>query len=365
MVADIQAETPRGTIGKPDFCLKTAKSKISVIGQSKSTHNLLLPNNGKTLVMKYETSYRTVVTEKGVRTKEWSHIGHPLAQLLGYMVVNGRRYGALTSATRTYFVLISGMGDNAKANVSDPYFVGEVNYLRAWAFIHSLGSQQEDVFRPPAAESTERWIITTGDAPTPQPEKSPFTGNAATGSNKRKASKRAGGEHKKKSKSTKTSRSIRLPFVDFYDLEFCGEVGFGRNGSVFKVIWEGQAVALKQFDIGRDGKVPYEQEIEAYARTERAWGNLVPEPLFLSHAPTGGIQFLGLQLGRRLSGEAELQELSQKFESIQEKLAEEYGIRHNDVCCASNAVILGNTNGSEKLAVIDFEDWDDLYRGRK
>ena len=63
------------------------------------------------------------------------------------MWINDQRYGALTSASRTYFVSITGdVGENGNPNVniSRAYFVGEMNYLRVWAYLYHLGSQQDD-----------------------------------------------------------------------------------------------------------------------------------------------------------------------------------------------------------------------------
>jgi hypothetical protein len=101
-------------------------------------------------------------------------------------------------------------------------------------------------------------------------------------------------------KQSTAARSLDLPRANFWDLEFGEKLGSGRNGSVFKVRWGGKSVPLKQFDVGRDGDEPFEKDICAYARTRKAWGKLVPESLFLSELPSGGVKFLGLQLGRPL-----------------------------------------------------------------
>lgn len=64
--------------------------KIAIVGESKSTHNLLLPNSADILVQKYKAAYKAVIDNREDRTEEWSHIGHPLAQLLGYMIDSKR-----------------------------------------------------------------------------------------------------------------------------------------------------------------------------------------------------------------------------------------------------------------------------------
>jgi hypothetical protein len=53
------------------------------------------------------------------------------------MVDNKCRYGVLTSATRTYFVQITGNGQDATVHISEPYFRGEVNY-RTFGLGHSF-----------------------------------------------------------------------------------------------------------------------------------------------------------------------------------------------------------------------------------
>lgn len=354
IVKEIKKET--GAIGKPDFVMFGTSPAhgdeiMSVIGESKSTHNLLLPNNTRSLVKKYKDAYKKVIQQGKERTVEWCHIGHPIAQLLGYMVDNKRRYGALTSGTHTYFICIEGQENDAMVNISEPYFLGEVNYLRAWAYMHSLGCKQTDEFVPPT-EKSKLWLRTTKDNPQKKQE------NLKTEKKRSRGGDRKQSGSGKRSKTTK-SATLHLPLVDFQVLEIGEELGFGRNGSVFKAIWGECTVALKQFDIGKDGQIGYERELAAYARTKDAWGKLVPEPLFLSETPSGGVKFLGLQLGRSLEGGVKV--LKHQWDSILVSLEEEFGIRHNDAEGRSVNAIVVNDNGCDRLVAIDFEDWDDLW----
>ena len=81
--------------------------------------------------------------------------------------------------------------------------------------------------------------------------------------------------------------------------------------------------------------------------------------MFLSEAPSGGVKFLGLQLGRAFrDDESDNKDMNYQFQLVLEALTEEYGIRHNDV--EGNAVII-EANGCEKIVAIDFEDWQDLF----
>jgi hypothetical protein len=162
----------------------------------------------------------------------------------------------------------------------------------------------------------------------------------------------------KKGKRSCLSLDLDLPQVDFRDLALGKELGIGRNGSTFKVSWGGKQAAVKQFHIGEGGRVGLKKELCAYARTRCVWGTLVPEPLFLSQTPSGGVILLGLQLGRSLrSRESENKNILKQWASVIATLEEDFGIRHNDA--EGNALIV-TTKGTEHLVAIDFEDWDDV-----
>jgi hypothetical protein len=158
MVLEISSDcTGAGpVVGRPNFVLKMPPAagrqlrmppnaaRISVICESKSTHNLRLPINASEIVAKYNAAYQTVVLGCQTQTLEWGNICHPISQLLGYMIDNKRRYGTLTSGTRTYFVYISGNRENSIVHISNAWFVGQVNYVRAWAYIYTQGCEQLD-----------------------------------------------------------------------------------------------------------------------------------------------------------------------------------------------------------------------------
>jgi hypothetical protein len=59
------------------------------------------------------------------------------------------------------------------------------------------------------------------------------------------------------------------------DVEIIGTLGYGRNGVVFLANWRGQKVALKQFDVGKDGYEYFDKEVEAYLALEAVWGLVV------------------------------------------------------------------------------------------
>jgi hypothetical protein len=73
-------------------------------------------------------------------------------------------------------------------------------------------------------------------------------------------------------------------------------LGRGRNGDVFLSDFNGEAVAVKQFDLSKNFD-SYKREVEGYKFLKEAWGDLVPEPKFIGASTSGMVRFLGLQKG--------------------------------------------------------------------
>jgi hypothetical protein len=379
------------SIGNADFIIQEtapvtdgefANSRITIMGEFKSTQNLLLPPNAGALVEKYKSAYNEVVVQRQERTLHWARICHPIGQLLGYMVDNASRYGALTSATRTYFVKIEGQDEDATVYVSRAYFPGEKCYLRAWAYVHSLGQQQPngDELGVPD-DGKGKWLRTEKDESTPPPKRrsSSETPSArrqqntkpksTSGKRKRSTSgKNNPGSSMVKERNSVHGRPLSIPWVNLKDFHIGKEspIGCGRNGAVFRATWKGMDVALKQFDVRTTaGQSAYDTELLAYSRLQDAYGKFVPKPMFLSESPSGGVQFLALQMGREVragnSADEKIAHMSFR-ESLLDKLRNKYGIRHNDP--HNNFVILQNKAGKDHLAMIDFEDWEDLWQER-
>ena len=86
---------------------------------------------------------------------------------------------------------------------------------------------------------------------------------------------------------------------------------------------------------------------------QKAWGILVPRPMFLSESFSGGRLYLGLQLGRESTSDEDLP----KFENVLQQLETEYGIRHCDAVCGRNMIVITDSDGVERVAAIDLEDW--------
>jgi hypothetical protein len=80
------------------------KRDVQVICEFKSTHNLALPMTAGQVGTIYNQGYQDVYsTRLGIRDG-WSRTCHPIGQLLGYMIDNGKRCGVLSSGTRSYFL---------------------------------------------------------------------------------------------------------------------------------------------------------------------------------------------------------------------------------------------------------------------
>ena len=261
-----------GGIGLMDFNLLAGtvantngiarSEEIAVVCESKSTHNLLLPIDASSLVRKYNEAHVAVVDQCQDHTTEWSHIGHPLAP------DNNRRYGVLTSGTRSYFVHVSGDREGSNVSITDAWFVGEPNYLRAWAFIYSLGCSQDDSWHAP-----KRWLGTEKKRPTPQKDndhsgregrspgsggrspgrgggipgkrgrspgkgggtpgkrgRSPGKGGRGTETRKRKA---VGSQDSSKTKVVEATSQV-IPSAPFEEIEILEVIGEGWNGAAFK-----------------------------------------------------------------------------------------------------------------------------------
>ncbi|CAB9509550.1 expressed unknown protein [Seminavis robusta] len=171
------------------------------------------------------------------------------------MVENGRRYGVLSSATRAYFLFIEGDGEKAQVRISSPWFIVVI-----------IPHLQQSVQKTSAMS---QWVAMCGQ--------------------------QAGGGDAPAGHAAQMSA---LPKIPIENVEIVGTLGYGRNGVVFLANWRGQKVALKQFDVGKDGCEYFDSEVAAYLALDSVWGSLVVTPLFVSESWSGWMKFIGLQLGR-------------------------------------------------------------------
>ena len=89
---------------------------------------------------------------------------------------------------------------------------------------------------------------------------------------------------------------------------------------------------------------------------QKAWGILVPRPVFFSESFSGGRLFVGLQLGRESTSDDDLP----KFQHVIRQLEMEYGIRHKDAEHGHSMIVLTDPSGVERVAAINLDNWDEV-----
>ena len=258
------------------------------------------------------------------------------------MLLNGCRYGALSSSTHTYFVrMFDEDGGNVAENVaiSDACFVGEKNYLRAWAYIYSLTSSEDAFFALPAENPGISWA---GSDEEFQPDNEARGARSTRGDDGEPESGHGCGE------------SGSIPHESLGEIKSTGVVGYGRNGCVIRALWKGKEVAVKQFDCGRQGGLDrFNSEVKAYEMLKDVRGVLVPKAFFVSELSGLGIKYLGLQLGRDPDQEDDTINRFKVLSTLREK----YGIKHKD-SIGRNGLIIADDSGNERMVVIDWEEYD-------
>jgi hypothetical protein len=103
----------------------------------KSSQNLLIPNDFLSLQYLYNAAVQhtnQTTTRSPACSQGWSQVCHPLGQLLAYMVDNGVRFGALCSASKTFFVFFDGQNDEiGLVRIMEAYITAQRDFLKAWA----------------------------------------------------------------------------------------------------------------------------------------------------------------------------------------------------------------------------------------
>ena len=146
--------------------------------------------------------------------------------------------------------------------------------------------------------------------------------------------------------------------VRFGSFKIGSPLGFGRQGTTFHGIWNGQQIALKLFDTTKPGgSEAFEQEIEGYKHLSSTWGVLIPAPYFVCFA--FGVAFLGMQLAESPKAGSHPEE----WYSVVEELEEKFRFRHLDVFTGDrdemrNLMVLRREDGSEQKVVIDLEEYE-------
>lgn len=141
--------------------------------------------------------------------------------------------------------------------------------------------------------------------------------------------------------------------VDFRTLTIGKVLGRGRNGDVFESEYNGETVAVKQFDLSKNFD-SYQKEVEAYVYLKDAWGELVPTPKFIAESPSGMVRFIGLQKGTPVDDDT----FHEQFGKVIGKLKSDYNFQPLDYSHGCNCVAVDGDNGRKKLLLIDLESWE-------
>ena len=186
----------------------------------------------------------------------------------------------------TRFLTIKGNGPNAQVFISKAWFVGQPNFLRAWAITHSMACQQSD----PLVANLLPWKLISASKYEPAlPVKS------KDGESLHDRTTKGDEEYESESGDGGTKIATQIPTLvetAIEEVEIIRTLGYGHDGVVLLANWRGTKVALKQFDVGKDGFEYFNSEVEAYLKLQNAWGVLVPMPLFVSQSWSGWIKFI-------------------------------------------------------------------------
>ena len=359
----------RGLVGNPDFWVQRGqdRSSFAIVGETKSTHNLPIPMESRDIVNQYNEAIASSTGDPTpAQIRAWSHVGHPISQIIGYMILNRCRYGMLTSATRTYFLQIKNIDDTDVVNISDAWFIGQPGYLRAISAMYNLSLNDNQprlstrrqrgwkVSTPPSMNmARSRKRARDGDDP----------GRPLTRSATQQGRQRAASGDSENPATTSPMPSLgfgRIDVVDFEDIDIRDPIGYGKRGTSFSALWRKEVqVAVKVFDATKPGgQDAFEKEIKAYLHLEDVWGELVPQPHFVSFAY--GAWFLGMQMARHPPKDACLEDWGEVLDTLEQ----EHKFRHLDVWMGDrgddwrNLMVIQDQKGRDRPIVIDLEDYE-------
>lgn len=368
----------KGLVANPDFWLADEHQQLVVLGETKSTHNLPLPMKAADLVQQYNNAFAN--GSPNPSDDQIRHVGHPISQLVGYMILNRCRFGLLTSATRTYFVRIpeNQHGDDF-VFVSNAWFIGQPNYLRAIAAFYQLASTDNSSRLSP---QNRRGWVTSNPPATKQARGRKRTRSGADPGRARTRSRGLlgdddgptaggprsdGGPHPAINAddmgvANPTGSSCPIESVHFDEIDLTSPLGYGKRGTSFQAQWRDQTVAVKIFDATKPGgQEAFDKEVAAYTHLRDAWGELVAFPKFTSFA--FGVWFLGMQMAYPPPAHA----TSQDWANVLELLEKNHHFRHLDVWRGERGdewrnlmVLKDDDGGMVRPIVIDLEDYEIL-----
>lgn len=309
--------------GRPDLylCGRCEElQSIVVCIETKSTHNLWIPSTTESIVVNYKEAWN--------HSPDLNHsILHPIGQVVRTMIVHKVMHGVLSSATRTYFLRFETKTDGVRLLVSRRWYVGEHNYLRAWAWFSSSAGREDKANFP--EHQLKSW---TKQSPRQVPKRS---------------SPRLG-------KDVCNLTLANIAHIEWNDIDYSGVIlGYGRHGSVREAVWGNKSIAVKVFDVDHEGVDSFERELSAYLSLNKVQGLLIPKLYFWSRHWAGSLFAIGLQAGRWEPVHGSRDSWAEK-EAVLEGLRE-YGFLHHDSDDIRNFIYIDDEEGGERLVAIDLE----------
>ena len=216
-------------------------------------------------------------------------------------------------------------GQKISVRVSDAWFIGSPNYLRAWAAFHAYALAQ-------TSEQKVRMNLSWLSAPVKIKNTRQLYGGKRQQPARRDERLDGGETYGRSGDAGGPAGAVLcdIPRVDIQDLEFLEPIGYGRRGTTFKVCWNGGNLAAKMFDTSKNnGAYAFERETQAYEYLREAWGTLIPRPRFIVENCCGGMV---LVLGMDLAYVPVHDQCDQQYwEETNEVLLDEFGFHHLDL----------------------------------
>ena len=153
LLPPLGVEPREGGEGNTDLNISDA-DRVRMVVEDKGTHSLPLPMQLTKVFERFSNGrVDSVLSDDAIQAEQERDrlcVTDTIGQLLRYLLLNGCRYGALSSGTRTYFVC---MLDDSNGNVAENVYSSRghgslviTTTFRAWAFVYSLTATDNAFF---------------------------------------------------------------------------------------------------------------------------------------------------------------------------------------------------------------------------
>ena len=346
--------------GQPDF----AFCEPGVPGVEDAT--LLFPVEVKTewvlncddIIKQYNNDIKRKKGGKNSRTDTEPKIDSSvdcLHQIYGYMSLNHRKFGVLTTYNRTWFFK-KNVKERGTLYVSPCIKAEDRDPSLFHCFSYIMSEAVQDPNCPDTDSSAS--LNQSGPAAGTRGNRCRQTGNyggsftglsnniSSPGGSK---SSSYGGKHKNQS-----ARDIEVQDLNYFDFHKKDVLGFGHSGIVRKVEWCGEEIALKISDISQHPEFKKEllNEVATYNTLKELQGKYIPilkaAGYLWDHMHFGiATEIVGTAI------EVELLEYAERLEIIRALSAiHHYGILHNDI--REENILIQHGSDGFRVSFIDF-----------